>query len=321
MNTSLGLSVSTTLRIAMDCYAYYLWFEHDTPGDGVAWHGYPAWDFADMKSRIGLDYEVITELPAEEENLYPEIMALKKNVADISIDLWGVTYERSKHIDFSYPIEYLPIYIFSGKTDTFLHSDLVKGVFDDLSYGIMALALVLMGLVSLFTRAREEKNESHGVFTCMLYVYANALKQPDPSPVLKKASGRLIMLIFFLYNHIISLMYGSIIISFLISGPRPPAINSLEDLHKTENINLRILLIKGSFIPDFLAKANMLSGLEHRVDYIDYADRFKPVTLEKILKGSHITIGTVPNIQKGICVVNQEVNYAFAKPDDLIKSR
>ena len=133
MNTSLGLSVSTTLRISMHCYAYNLWFEHDTSGPGVAWHGHPAWDFANMKSRIGLKYEVITKLPPGEGSLYSNIMALKKNVADIDIDLWGVTYERSKHVDFSYQVDFDPIYIFSGKTDIFLHSDLVKGVFDDLS--------------------------------------------------------------------------------------------------------------------------------------------------------------------------------------------
>ena len=86
-------------------------------------------------------------------------------------------------------------------------------------------------------------------------------------------------------------------------------------------MHLRIILIKGSFIPDFLGKANMLSGLEHRIDYIDYKERFKPAIFEKILEGSHVTIALVHHIQIRICMVNREANYAFANLDDFVKSR
>ena len=96
MNVTLGLGMLTnTLRIAMDCGALNLWFEPDPSGFGVAWHGKPAWDFATMRPRLGLNYKVLTELPAPENNLYPDMLALVKGMADVSIDYWGINYERS----------------------------------------------------------------------------------------------------------------------------------------------------------------------------------------------------------------------------------
>ena len=73
-------------------------------------------------------------MPEPENNLYSDMLALMKGVADISIDYWGVNYERSKLVDFSYPAYYTGIYIFSGKTTGFLHADLIMGVFDYRSY-------------------------------------------------------------------------------------------------------------------------------------------------------------------------------------------
>ena len=61
--------------------------------------------------------------------------------------------------------------------------------------------------------------------------------------------------------------------------------------------------------------------MEHRIDYIDYTEEAKPATVEKVIKGSHITIAEVSDIQWRICSVNREAKYAFANLDDFVKSR
>ena len=125
-NSTLGLGlINATLRIAVDCNSWNMWFEPHPSGVGVTWQGWPAWDFADMKSLIGLKYELITELPEPERNLYPDMLALMKGVADISIDYWGVNYKRNKFIDFSYPTRRSNVYIVSGYSRDFIHADLV----------------------------------------------------------------------------------------------------------------------------------------------------------------------------------------------------
>ena len=65
--------MNNTLRIAMECHPLNLWFEpedSDGAGEGVSWHGRAAWQFADLKSRLGLEYKVITDLPPPEHNIY-----------------------------------------------------------------------------------------------------------------------------------------------------------------------------------------------------------------------------------------------------------
>ena len=64
--------MNTTLRIAMECHPLNLWFVEDSngAGEGVSWHGRAAWQLLDLKSKLGLDYEVITDLPPPEHNIY-----------------------------------------------------------------------------------------------------------------------------------------------------------------------------------------------------------------------------------------------------------
>ena len=53
----------------------------------------------------------------------------------------GVNYERSLLVDFSYPQSHSGVYIFSGRDESHsLVGNVVKGVFDDASYGMELLA-------------------------------------------------------------------------------------------------------------------------------------------------------------------------------------
>ena len=46
--------MNNTMRIAMECQPLNLWFEESPNGTGVSWHGRTAWQFADLKFRIGI---------------------------------------------------------------------------------------------------------------------------------------------------------------------------------------------------------------------------------------------------------------------------
>ena len=321
MNVTLGLGMlNNTLRIAMDCGALNLWFEPDPSGIGVAWHGKPAWDFATMRSRLGLEYKVMTELPAPEKNLYPDMLALMKGVADVSIDYWGVNYGRSKLVDFSYPQFYTGIYIISGRQKGFSHADLVMGVYDDTSFGLLILALVAMIIMTWHLLKKESREYS--LFKCALYLFENVLHQPLNGLIVPNAwLGRAILTFFTIYNLALNLMYMSMIISLLISGSKPPEINSLADLDKEEYQAVRIFMKKRSFVPQFLKSANMLDNFEHRVDYLDTPDLYKPHIIESISDGSHIFITTHGNFNSFLCRTNKDENKTVAKLQDFRKSR
>ena len=325
-NTTLALGLgllNTTLRIAIDCKSRSLWFEPDPSGVGVIWQGRTAWDFADMKSRIGVQYEVVTKLPESERNLHPRMLALMKGVADISIEYWGVNYKRSQLIDFSYPVTYHGVYIFSsGNTAGFIHADLVLGVFDKMSYGFAFFSLAAMILISWIINSKEDKKQSSLISACFLYILGNASKQPlNPSIVPKALFRRTIMTIFSIYNYILCIMYGSVVVSVLTSGVKPPQINSLEDLNKTENMNIRIFLEEKSYIQEFLKSANMLNGFDHRIDYINtYDDQNKSFELiHHVLQGSHVFLTSCMCSQ--LCKTKRVTKSAAANLEDFRKSR
>ena len=314
----LGL-INTTLRIAMDCGALNLWFEPDPSGVGVSWQGRPAWDFADMKSRIGLQYDVITDLPKPRDNLYSDMLALIDGVADISIDYWGVNYKRSKLIDFSFPNSYSGDYIFSGYSQDFIHADLVMGIFDSISYGCLFFALAMMTIVLWQINSLEQSEQSF--MACLLFMVGNVVNQPlNPTVVPKSLLGRTIISLFSLYNYVICLMYGSIVISVLVRGSQPPGINSLEDLNKTENIDIRIIMKEG-YTPEFLKSANMLDGFNDRIDYVNtYNDQNKTIdVLKLVLQRSHVFIAS--GIHHDLCNANKDANITIANLEDFRYSR
>ena len=317
MNTSSALRIlNTTLRMATFCGGLDLRFDRNPLGVGVAWHGEAAWDFANLKSRIGLDYEIVTRLPEPEDNLYPPMLSLMRGESDISIHGWGVNYKRSKLVDFTYPKLFSGEYIISSKPKRYFHANLITEIFDDTSLVCIILAFIAMTMVTwLFMKSDNQKRP---FITCVLYTIGNVFNQPLSSIIIPKAlTGRAMMTLFSIYNYVIWLMYSCIIMSLLIVGSKPPTINTLQDLNKTENLHLRIVLAKRGYSTEFLKDANMLSGLEHRIDYHERSEWSKPHMIQNILRGSHVGIFSfAPFYYFHLCKLKGDDNKAIASFGD-----
>ena len=310
MNATTGLGMlNNTLRIAIYCGNPNLFFKPDPSGFGVAWHGSPAWDFANMRSRLGLEYEIKTEFP---ESTYADLFALIDGVADVSIDFWEVNYDMSTVIDYSYPQVFTGAHILSGVRKGFSHADSVLGVFDDTSFGLLIVALVAMILITWLLLKKE--NMDCSILTCALYIFESAMyKGLNGSIVPRSWCGRAIMTLFTIYNLTLNLMYLSLITSLLISGSKPPQIDSLADLNKEENKDVRIY-------STFSRTGNMLRGFEHRVD--GFTANIKiPDIIESMLNGSHVLITDLAWLHYIICNDNKDANKTITKLNDFRKSR
>ena len=164
----------------------------------------------------------------------------------------------------------------------------------------------------------KNDNRKRPFNTCVLYMIGNVFNQPLSSIIIPKAlSGRAMMTLFSIYNHIIWLMYSCIIMSLLIVGSRPPTINTLQDLNKTENLHLRIVLAKRGYATEFLKDANMLSGLEHRIDYHKRSEWSKPRMIQNILRGSHVGIFSFATLNNfHLCKLKGDDNKPIASLGD-----
>ena len=196
-----------------------------------------------------------------------------------------------------------------------MHADLVMTVFDKPSMVLLLFALISMVVVVWLNLLKEENKNN--ILNCFLYVFGNALRQPLSRSIIPNTLfGQILMMVVSMYNYIICLMYGSVIISLLISGSRPPEINSLEDLNKGENKHMRIILEKRSPIPSLLKSANMLDGFEQRIDYIDTYKNLnnRRDIFNRLLDGSHVRISTSGTFTRHLCQtldVNADQSASF----------
>ena len=134
-----------------------------------------------------------------------------------------------------------------------MHADLVMGIFDKTSYGFLLFALPAMILVSWLFLSKE--NKKHYFFNCCLHLFGNALNQPlNHRIVPKELTGQAFIMVFSIYNYVLCLMYSSVIISLLVSGSKPPKINSLEDLKRKRNEHLHIIMEKKIIHSKFVEK-------------------------------------------------------------------
>ena len=273
-----------TLRLMISCNLWSLWYEPDPTEEGIAWHGEEPWRFNDLRSTMGLNFETVTGFAAQK--------ALLDGSADISINPYGVNQMYAEKFDFSYPTYFVGVYILSARGNDVIKGNVFKGVFDDLTYGMASLSLVAMVLLTWFM---IKNNKSIGFTT--LHVIGNLVRQSLPDSMMPRSSMARTawMLLVSVYNMVLGMMYCSIIISLLAVAKESNVINTLADLNKTENENVRLFVNDRSFVPGFLRSANMLAGFENRTDLI-IGTKNSSLVIDSILNGSHVLIGPVSTL-------------------------
>ena len=306
---------NATLRVLVGCQKPNIWFEEDHPG--VAWHGEPAWRLNDVKSVTGLEYEVVTGLN--------EIKAIKTGHADMSMLSHGLNQRKANDVDFSYPVSFFEVYIFSGKGDGSVKGNVFKDVFDDASYCLASISLAIMVLLTFILLKKETSHPS--IMSTMLHIFGNVFKQALPSSMAPRSYiGAVWLLLVPTYNMWICMMYSSIIISMLTVIIDTNMVNNMGDLNKTETENIRIFLNERSFVPGFLKDANMLTGFENRTDFFLSRNRTikkldEEFVLESILNGSHVLIDTFWRLRNIICQANKKAGRELVTSYDFWKSK
>ena len=202
--------------------------------------------------------------------------------------------------------------------------NVVKGVFDDASYALALLAIVLMVIVAWCILNREGSEISFS--TTLLHMVGNSLNQSLNSALRpRKTTGEAVIIFFSLYNMAICVMYSSVVISILNTTQEPTGIDAMSDLNRTENKHIRIFMKNLSYVPEYLKSSQMLEGFDHRVDYINPPTRNKGAYLHDILKsvhnGSHVYISSEGNFNAIICPVNEEANRTVLRKDEFRRSR
>ena len=290
----------STLRIIAECWPSNIFYK--TYPDGTAWHGAGMWRLNALKTKLP-PFEVITDLSVS-NTTWNAIQTLADGRAEVSPDLWGVTYQRSQVVDFSYPSKVYGTFIYSAKQKGSAVSNAVFGVFDGPSCGLIIVALMIMSFLTWVVNDKEKSRKQSFAETAT-YVFGNCVHQPPFKSIIPKSRfGQVMMLLFVVYNLIITIMYSSIVISILTSKPKSKGIQTLEDLQSKQNENVRIWVRRNSYMMDHLIGMKTFDELsaEGRVSYYEVKSTedeafFFEDMLQSVLNHSHVIIASEGNLK------------------------
>jgi hypothetical protein len=184
--------------------------------------------------------------------------------------LANLILQRYGLVDFSHSLNHYGTFLYTGRRNYQVLGDAFKGVFDEFSFALVIIAAIAMiALVWISMRSSvaksdipisvrhqyclgpscfkikyirfvivpiwqpKKRRERPGFSACVstTYMFGSCVHQPLNKILRPKSTIARTMLCFFvLYNALMCVMYGSVIISRLTSQAEEDAINTLEDL-------------------------------------------------------------------------------------------
>ena len=215
-----------------------------------------------------------------------------------------LSHEGFQSVDFSYPTAMAELFIISSR-NIGKNNKVLEGVFDNISYALIALSLILLAFVLYLndsTKSLDTKQASY--LENLLVTFGLLINEPLESNNPKLLNRRtkyfitFISVMFFL----ITSMYNSIIISILTAKNDVLTIDTLDDL-VTKFPGKRIFLLEESTGHNFLRRSPYLEKLESRIDFVTMGDFFSNVEAmeqqyEKVHSGSHVLIDFAWNVDQ-----------------------
>ena len=311
------------LRVVAECWPPNIYY--DSLPNGTEWHGNGMWTLQEMRALLP-PIEVVTNL-SKSEDTFDAIQTLHDNRADMSTDKWGITHERSKLVDFSYSLKVYGTYLYSGASGA--KNGPINGVFDDASYALFLVTLVLFILLSWAAKALEVPG--FRLSTAVTYMFGSSVNQGLCGTMMPRSTAfKNMMCLFVVFNALVCIMYSSVMISKLTSPAEFRGINSLEDLLQPSNQHLRIWVKKFSFIEDNLEAMEIYPrlvdpDLRSRVDFYEEPKTgrgaFNMDILSSVLNGSHILIAANENLDSMLEKIYSDTQTCNIRMDEFSRSR
>ena len=161
------------------------------------------------------------------------------------------------------------------------------------------MALTLATLLSWAAKSLE--SPGFPLSTAVTYMFAIGVNQGLCGTMMPRSTGfKNMMCLFVVFNALVCIMYSSVMISKLTSPAEFKGIDSLEDLLRSKNEHLRILVKRFSFIEDNFRTMDIYPLLQSRVDYYEEPPvgkgAFNLDLLSSVLSRSHILIAAHENL-------------------------
>ena len=140
-----------------------------------------------------------------------------------------------QHIDFSPPLIYAGLRIYSGQPNDYTMGDVFSGVFDGLSSASFMLAAVAMAMVTSVTMPNYSLAQA--TLRVLGNVFGQGLYTSNQHPT--RRISQAFLGLFIMYNFLVTTVYKSTVISLITAKRDVRAIEDLDDLLRDEFKHVR----------------------------------------------------------------------------------
>lgn len=173
------------IKAVGECYPPNSWYYRTGPNQTkTTFFGRGLSILSDLTPDRKLKIIADSSIPSTTEtgNQHYLVRALEAGHLDVVPDLFVITFERSQHVDFSYPLTNVDTVIIS-RTNTVVPGLIFNGAFDTISYLLYILSLsimiLLMGLVIKYKVGKVDPGE------LIVQCTGNIFNQPLPEKYMK----------------------------------------------------------------------------------------------------------------------------------------
>ena len=286
------------MRILTSCDPDYVWYDFDRTNPKVTkWYGYGLWSILDI---LGFAQNSSLEIVPKSSGL---LHAVANGQADVAPYEFGLTSQRYNIVDYTNTVHFTDVVILSKtKTGTIIKNFILE-IFDVPTFICIGLSFIILSLLIWLHSYKSGLNISF--VSTFIHSFGALFLQgfPAKSRIANQRFGLLFCLAFML----ISTLFSGLVISKLMKREVAKNIETLDDVRQMSN--LKIIIIKDSFIDDAFETNTAWHDLKSRLDYMKIR---KPKSireaLDKINEETHVMIDARENFQKYMKAVRYDKN-------------
>ncbi|CAM6053559.1 unnamed protein product [Sphagnum tenellum] len=130
-------------------------------------------------------YKTVTDFSPSNLTL-PDVQTISDGLGDVAPEAYFVWHSRYQHVDFSFPVEYIFVYIISRRSDRSKGIDVLRGIFGLKSYVLFGTSNLVLALILWICLGNRS---SHSLTTFIFYSAAGFTGQGCPGSFYDRGLG------------------------------------------------------------------------------------------------------------------------------------
>lgn len=310
-----------TMKVVGTCFTDNMFPTNGDSCNTTVWKGRSVTWLLDIIQLMNIslpDVEVVTKLSPSKVT-HPLIQTVSDGRVDALFVRVGMTYQRSKLVGFSGPIDFIESVVISKKRTNELSGDFLYQTFDLPSFGMVTASILLISFATWISQKHEHSIVP--LIPCTFYTFGNALGLglPDMMTVGISTRQKAVLIIHGLMFLVLSKSFSGTIMASILAQRPPAQIDNLWDVAKMPS--LKIICSSGTFWYEDLMSHPATALMEDRIEIRPLLKRDPLVvkqTLNDLYHGTHVLIGHGDTLSEILEISGEYLEDQFHHSDPIM---